>query len=208
MRVHTSIIEFCKILENPCTALFTFVFAFKNCACVLVWYKGGRFFPRENQKAANMLLAYSVDLWWRIVWAYLVRHSTPSELAIRFSVSECTVWRYIQLFQKTGDIEPISGRKGPRKRLGDYEHVVILHALLARPGIYLSEIQQELFKHFGVLVSVPTICRTLQQMGCTRQTMHHVATQRSDAMRAKFMAEISVYDPAMLVWLDETGCDR
>lgn len=22
------------------------------------------------------------------------------------------------------------------------------------------------------------------------------------------MAEVSVYDPVMLVWLDETGCDR
>ena len=155
-----------------------------------------------------MLLAYSVDLRWRIVWAYLAHHSTPSELAVRFSVSERTVWRYIQLFQQTGDIEPRAGRKGPRKLLGDYEQVVILHALLARPGIYLSEIQEELFKHFGVLVSVPTICRTLQQMGCTRQTMHHIAIQRSDAMRAKFKAEISVYDPDMLVWLDETGCDH
>ena len=41
-------------------------------------------------------------------------------------------------------------------------------------------------------------------MGCTRQTMHHVAIQRSDELRAKFM---SVYDPSMLIWLDETGCD-
>ena len=45
-------------------------------------------------------------------------------------------------------------------------------------------------------------------MGCTRQSMHHVAIQRSDMLRAKFMGEISIYDPSMLVWLDETGCDR
>ena len=37
--------------------------------------------------------------------------------------------------------------------------------------------------------------------------MHHVAIQRSDELRARFMAEVSVYDPMMLVWLDETGCD-
>jgi hypothetical protein len=42
-------------------------------------------------------------------------------------------------------------------------------------------------------------------MGCTRQVIRQVA---SDVMRAKFMAEISVYDPSMLVWLDEGGCDR
>ena len=44
--------------------------------------------------------------------------------------------------------------------------------------------------------------------GCTRQAMSRVAIKRSDILRARFMAEISVYDPAMLVWLDETGCDR
>ena len=38
--------------------------------------------------------------------------------------------------------------------------------------------------------------------------MHRVALQRSDVLRACFMAEISVYDPVMLVWIDETGCDR
>ena len=38
--------------------------------------------------------------------------------------------------------------------------------------------------------------------------MHRVALQRSDALRACFMAEISVYDPRMFVWLDETGYDH
>ena len=36
---------------------------------------------------------------------------------------------------------------------------------------------------------------------------HHVAIQRSDELRAKFMAEVSLYDPSMLIWLDESGCD-
>ena len=45
-------------------------------------------------------------------------------------------------------------------------------------------------------------------MKCTRQAMHHVAIQRSDEKRASFMAEVSLYDPSMLVWLDESGCDR
>ena len=57
-------------------------------------------------------------------------------------------------------------------------------------------------------MSEVTICRTLKSMGCTRQVIRQVAIQRSDIMRAKFMAEISVYDPSMLIWLDESGCDR
>ena len=51
------------------------------------------------------------------------------------------------------------------------------------------------------------ICRTLRYMGCTRQAMHHVALQQSEVCRGRFMAEISMYDPSMLLWLDDTGCD-
>ena len=43
---------------------------------------------------------------------------------------------------------------------------------------------------------------------CTRQSMHHVAIQRSDILMARFMTEISMYDLAMLIWFDETGCDE
>ena len=36
-------------------------------------------------------------------------------------------------------------------------------------------------------------------MGCTRQVIRSVAIQQSDAMRAKFMAEVSIYDPSMFL---------
>ena len=45
-------------------------------------------------------------------------------------------------------------------------------------------------------------------MGCTRQVIQQIAIQRSDEKRAEFMAEVSAYDPAMLIWIDESGCDR
>ena len=45
-------------------------------------------------------------------------------------------------------------------------------------------------------------------MGCSRQGMLSVAIQRLDTLRSRFMADISIYDPQMLVWLDETGCNR
>ena len=57
-------------------------------------------------------------------------------------------------------------------------------------------------------VSAPTICRTLKAMGCSRQRIQYIALQCSEECRARYMAEISIYDPAMSVWIDETGCDR
>ena len=45
---------------------------------------------------------------------------------------------------------------------------------------------------FGVILRVPTICRTLRFMGCTKQSIHHVAIPRSDILKARFMTEIYV----------------
>lgn len=142
------------------------------------------------------------------MWRYLAHHSAISELADTFCVCERSVRRYIDNFYQTGDIEPKIGGHGPKKILGGYEQLVLLRLILDRPGIYLIELQMSLFNKFGVLVSLPTVCRTLRFMGCTRQSMHHVAIQRSDMLRARFMAEVAMYDPSMLLWLDETGCDR
>lgn len=152
---------------------------------------------------------YPVELRWRIVWLSLTSNYSAAEIAKLFSVSERTVWRYNSLFQNTGDVLISVRRNGPRCLLGgDFEQIVLLRFILENPGIYLHELQDKLFDKFGVPVSVPTICRTLRSMGCTRQSMHKVALQRSDIARARFMAQVSVYDPAMLVFLDESGCDR
>ena len=80
--------------------------------------------------------------------------------------------------------------------MGDFEQLVLL---LGNPGIYLHEVQAKLLAQFGVTVGVATICRTLKFMGCTRQVIQHinvhVPVQRSEELRAKFMADISVYGP-------------
>lgn len=152
--------------------------------------------------------SFSIDLRWRIVWLHLSNNHSPARIARMLSVSKRTVWRYLSLFKRTGDVQPQKRRNGPRMLMGDFEQVTLLRLILENSGIYLQELQDELLCNFGVLVSVPTICRTLKYMGCSRQAMHRVALQRSDALRACFIAEISVYDPSMLVWLDETGCHR
>ena len=151
---------------------------------------------------------YSIDLRWRVVWFHLVHGFTSQEVADLLCLSERTVRRYITLFHQTGDIKPVSRRSRPQRLLGDLEQVYLFQLILRNPGIYLHELQHRLQEAYGVRVHVSTICRTLKSMGCTRQVIRHVALQQSEAMRAKFMAEVSIYDPSMLVWIDESGCDR
>ena len=35
-----------------------------------------------------------------------------------------------------------------------------------------------------------------------------IASQRSEELREKFLIDCSAYEPEMLVFVDETGCDR
>lgn len=151
---------------------------------------------------------YSIDFRWRIVWLYTVKQLGAARISQLLCVSERTVRRYITQFEQSGDVQPVSHRHGPPKLLGDFEQLVLLRLVLENPGIYLHELQTKLWVMFEVTVSAATICRTLKFMGCTRQVIQHIAVQRSEELRAKFMAEISVYDPSMLIWIDETGCDR
>ena len=155
-----------------------------------------------------MPVPYAFDLRWRIVWLYLTSNQTIATISKIFKVSERTVYRYISLFKQTGDVQPQEKTNGPRHLLGDFEQIIILRLILENPGIYLHELADELQDVFGVTISVPTVCRTLKSMGCSRQVMRQIALQRSESLRAHFMSEVSVYDPAMLVWLDESGCDR
>ena len=57
------------------------------------------------------------------------------------------------------------------------------------------------------VVSLSTICRTLQRLGFTRKKLQHVVLRRSETERAEFAEEMSYIDPNMIVWVDETGSD-
>ena len=162
---------------------------------------------RQGNLNFEMPRPYSLDLRWRIIWAYLSQNLSSVQIAEIFGVCERTVKRYVLMFEQTGEVESVQASHGS-PLLDKFEQLKLLQLILDYPGIYLKEIQKKLEGFFGVSISLSTICRALKRMGCTRQVMYRIALQRSDTLRAQFIADISVYDPAMLVWLDESGCDK
>ena len=147
----------------------------ENCACIYLLY-------------TIMPISYSMDFRWRIIWIYLVKESIAaiSELC---SVSESSVRCYIDRFSQTGEVKPTECQHRPCT-----QQLVLLRIVLQNPGLYLNDIQSKLFTAIGQTVSGATICQTLHHMVCTRQALQHIAIQRSEE-RAKFMAEISTYNP-------------
>ena len=96
----------------------------------------------------------------------------------------------------------------PERKLSEFEELTVLQSFLNNPGIHLNEVQQELLDITGTWVSLATICKTAHRLGLTRQKKKKIAIRRSEVLRAKYMAEIEAFDPDVLVFRDETGCDK
>ncbi len=92
--------------------------------------------------------------------------------------------------------------------LTDFEAFTVLQSILHQPKAYLDEVRQELFDITGRWVHLSTICRTIKRHGFTRKRVQSIALQQSETKRVQFMSDISVFDPDMLIWIDETGSDR
>lgn len=60
----------------------------------------------------------------------------------------------------------------------------------------------------GTDVDESTICRFLKQFFFSRKKMRLVAIQCSEELRARYLSEVVLYNPNMLVFADETGSNR
>ena len=157
-----------------------------------------------------MLLPYSLDLRWRVVWLHLFLLMPAKEVARLLFISERTVYRYSERFRITGDVRLFRQRSryGPPRELSEFDELQLIQLILSRPGIYLRELQRELFYSTGNLVDMATICRVVKRMRMSRQKIKHIALQQSEILRIQFAAEMAAIDSSIVLWIDETGCDR
>lgn len=144
-----------------------------------------------------------------MIWQREVLGLKFGEVAKRLNVDTSTVWRINKLFQCTGTV---SRRPYPAdrraKKLTDGVKFFILNLVIERPHIYLREIKAEVLSVTGFDVSPATLCKFLKEMNFSRQKMQIVAKQRDDQLRSAFKDDVTIYEPHMLVFIDETGFDR
>ena len=151
--------------------------------------------------------SYSEDLPWRTVFMVSLQGKTISQVAREMYASHSTVERFLHLYHTTGEVRAAQQKHGPDRLLDDFEQLTVLQSFLNKPGIYLREVQEELFDATGKWASCATICRTVKCIGLTRQKMERVAIGRSGVLRGQYMADVDVFDPNILVFVDETGFD-
>lgn len=122
------------------------------------------------------------------------------QVAVNLNVDPSTVWRTVQRFREQGTVE--ATRNSGQHKLSDTDKFCIMELLVERPECYLKEVCHHLDWYNC------TICRFLQRSHFSRKTLLNVARQRSEEMCEQFKSDCSYYQPDMLVFVDETGCDK
>ena len=152
--------------------------------------------------------AYLEDLRRRAVWLHLICGLSYTDVAQTLFMCEKSVQRYLALFHATGSVDPQVQKRGPDKCLTEFELFTILQSLIIKPTSFLCEIQHQLLCSTEKWVHASTICRTIKEQGLTHKRVRTIALRQSEARRIQYMAEISLFHPDMLIWIDETGSDR
>ena len=191
---------------------------FKLCACVHHFTDISNTVNNANsEKRLKMAIscepkqgrAYSDELRWRMVWQREVLGYKYHTVAENLNVDVSTVWRVVKLFKEFGSVDKKHySRSELFQKLTPPLELHVLHSVLINPGIYLREIQEDLYETTDVDVSPSAICRFLHRVGFTRQKLKVVAKKRDEDLRAQFACDVAMYKPEMLVFLDETGSDR
>ena len=152
---------------------------------------------------------YAIDLRWRIVWQRIGMDLTFRDIASNLNISHGTAHGIYKRFEETGDIAATKMPSRPDvRKLDKNAEILLIGIILSNPRLQLSELCASINHIMGIVVSPSTVCRLLAKYGFTRKKIQRIAKQRCSDMRGQFMARILQFPPHMLVFLDETGCDR
>jgi len=104
---------------------------------------------------------------------------------------------YAERFLGTGHIHPFERRNGCYSKLSDDYQLLLLELISYRPA-------RQKCRVCGVAVAASTIYAVQLKTWLESSVNYSYCMLK----RAQYMAEMSAFDPAMMVWIDETGCDR
>jgi len=105
------------------------------------------------------------------------------EIAELLCVHVSTVYRVLDRYNEYGTVVPVLHKSGSMPLLGKPEEFSVIESLMAKPEIYLSELQHELFQNTGTWASISTLFRTIRRLGFSRKKLQQIVLRRSDSLR-------------------------
>ena len=125
-------------------------------------------------------MAYSNDLRWRIVYAYVGQRKSVAAVARRFSVSSATVYRTVKRFYRYGDVRPGRiGRPDISRLLTRPQLYILVEYILRNPSAYLKEICAHLLTTTGSRYEAESIRRVIRGCGFTRKRVSELVNFNS-----------------------------
>ena len=118
-----------------------------------------------------------------MVYQHKALNLTYDAVAAKLNIDSSTVSRTVLLFHRTGHVtkKRYDATNLPRE-LTETIQLILIQAVLERPGTMLHEIQSEIEYTTGTHLAPSTICQFLHKSGFSRQRMRLVATQRDDSL--------------------------
>ena len=81
----------------------------------------------------------------------------------------------------------------------------MLGLILSKPATRITELLEMVQEVTGTTISASTLCKLLAEHGLTRKKIQKVALQRRVDLRAFFVANVSLFQKEMFVFVDKTG---
>jgi transposase len=112
-----------------------------------------------------MAKAYSDDLRRKLREAYDRGEGSLRALAERFGVSVPWAWKISRQRRRTGQMERVEQRHGPRRRITAAVQMSLRGLVRQQPDATLVELQQRLWERERIQVSFQHLWRVLQTLG-------------------------------------------
>ncbi len=152
--------------------------------------------------------AYSVDFRRKVLEIYNNEKISKSAIAKRFNVSRTFIYSILNIFSKTNDVVPKNGIVG-RKRLIDEPGILKIKSWVEQqPDITEDELCKKYEEEFNIIVSQPTINRTLHRLKLSlKKTLIATEKERDDVKEKilSYQSEIKTISPDDMIFIDETG---
>jgi len=112
-----------------------------------------------------MAKAYSDDLRRKLLQAHDRGEGSLGELAKRFAVSVPWAWKISRQRRRSGQMERVPQRHGPRSRITAEVQASLRQLVRQQPDATLVELQQRLWASQRLRVSFQHLWRVLQRLG-------------------------------------------
>ncbi|KAF6746652.1 hypothetical protein DFP72DRAFT_822948 [Ephemerocybe angulata] len=150
----------------------------------------------------------SKDLKARIPILFYHHDFSVKEICRYLGVQKSLVYQSLAYFRRYGVAFNLEAKKGGRPRkLSRIDVKFISSVVQRRHCSYLDEIQDELFRSRGTIISITTLYRTLRRLNYTRKRVSAIALERNEMKRNAFWMRIAdvVTDLSQLMFVDEAA---